>query len=1322
MGVLLLLPLLNAFHDCTQWNAPLNPQDYPKWPYCNKRPGDGQTRFKFVADNLPPMDKAPYQCKDPSKVLNADSMALLCVNYKLGGLDGFGGDCDDAQCCVPQKCDTYTCSAGWTTRTPPENINCHFECNDEQCCNAPDGIPSHHAQGLLFVDRDGRYANYGGTVTIFRANDESDITHYVLYWGYAYTGRKGPSCGVNNPVSWNEFKYKGSDKIGEYPVTGCDIKVELPMGTKPGSRCPPKQSPTSRGGSDTCTAQYLIVATKNAKGERPVTLFGGQGPGPNYPLADYESTFGLPCMEGGIAYGHDLPGKNDIVIGRGVSNPKDCQQLCKDYPEKDASGNPNPGWPCRWWQWTYPTGGPTSSKCWIDAQVIQRQRYGVRFGGPAVCSTPNDAAPAGDEWPLCTRWVRYPNTVFNTGGGPYARQLPVGGVLPLGPFENQEMCQAQCQMTPTCIGFSFRKRDPGHVYFHKCILHYKDETRASDNQFDSWLCSRETQAPLLHGFELQPHPFGYQKCTVEAAGETVPTIECCASKCDDTCSHFTYYATGRCVIHTSCVLEAISNVQGCAYESCFLAKGHGAATYLRQPAAVEIVDRWPLADTPADGLKVGIQTQFLEGKKVACIARNQKGGTAFSGTTYSQIKGLAGAREGVISDSLALLMITTTVDNVALDIGQTYDLRCGVEGFGYADGEQKTVSPVGYYLLGDGYCRATGKGETGKGMGAGHTVAECQAICDQDAACKAFWVRHSDGWCSKRTIYDYDYVNKNALIQCFRKGSGVNVHDIGNGDCAKACDGTCRVTPRRMGDFTRNAFMPTLTYTSASCPVMPTLSPSASPTTPPAASPTLSPNKSPTASPRSSPTRSPAGSPTTSPIMPTTSPQFPPTTPPTASPTASPRPSPTRSPLPAGSPTTSPIVPTTSPRSPPTTPPTASPTASPRPSPTRSPLPAGSPTTSPIVPTTSPQSPPTPSPRSGPAAPTAPPQVSPTASPQSGVARPPTTSPTSTPSPPPLSPTMSPNNPSVAPSIPTALPPPTKAPLAPLSPTTPPNSPLPTPSKAPYTPDSPSLPPRVAVSPPTARPAKPGQAPPTIAPSVSLQGSPTVMPSVQLTMVCTEGQGPCPDKSCPVRSAPTEGRCSDGTIVPLSAARLIPTASPDASSDASLSSAMIVLLVAGALAICGLFAGLLWWRNKRKKRCTVAMFSPDAGTLQEELDKYNALAPTSSPSPRYSLDPTDPTLFDRPQSGTLLTSPSRTGESVERRPSKPLGSGVTVTVANMSPRGESPRSSWRESPSAGRGAGSAPPRRPSSADHRRPSGAGTAGQSNKVKSEDLISI
>eukprot|EP01059_Diplonema_ambulator_P000527 TRINITY_DN10434_c0_g1_i3.p1 TRINITY_DN10434_c0_g1~~TRINITY_DN10434_c0_g1_i3.p1 ORF type:complete len:248 (+),score=40.85 TRINITY_DN10434_c0_g1_i3:50-793(+) len=189
-----------AVSDCTQWLPPQNIAEYPKWIYCNRRPNDGQTAYSYMLATMPPADVPPYQCTS-GRVLRHDAAGIVCVDYTQG--DGYGGACTDAQCCAEGICKDYTCTNGGTLRANAAEISCsYFPCNDYTCCDDPPGVPQHDAQGLVFVDRDPGRFSFGGKATIIRAADESDITHYRIYWGFAKTVRKVPSCGLKNPVSW----------------------------------------------------------------------------------------------------------------------------------------------------------------------------------------------------------------------------------------------------------------------------------------------------------------------------------------------------------------------------------------------------------------------------------------------------------------------------------------------------------------------------------------------------------------------------------------------------------------------------------------------------------------------------------------------------------------------------------------------------------------------------------------------------------------------------------------------------------------------------------------------------------------------------------------------------------------------------------------------------------------------------------------------------------------------------------------------------------------------------------------------------------------
>ena len=90
--------------------------------------------------------------------------------------------------------------------------------------------PDITAQGISFYDSDGEKNEIGGTVNIFRAENESYITHYTLYWGTSETEINGIP-------------------IGSMPKTGSDLSFEIPQNINPE------------------TNTHIIIKTENLFGE-----------------------------------------------------------------------------------------------------------------------------------------------------------------------------------------------------------------------------------------------------------------------------------------------------------------------------------------------------------------------------------------------------------------------------------------------------------------------------------------------------------------------------------------------------------------------------------------------------------------------------------------------------------------------------------------------------------------------------------------------------------------------------------------------------------------------------------------------------------------------------------------------------------------------------------------------------------------------------------------------------------------------------------------------------------------------------------------------
>eukprot|EP00755_Sulcionema_specki_P018534 Sspe_Gene.11685::Locus_3962_Transcript_1_1_Confidence_1.000_Length_2100::g.11685::m.11685 len=628
-------------HTCDTWCNPMNANEYPAWPFCNRRPGE--SKHAYMENSMSVLDQPAHQCSN-GKVLRSDADALICADYDNPTWgEAAAGPCTDATCCVLGQCNSFQCPSGMKLKPNPEMIDCVFPCTKDKCCDPEASVPRHNAQGMIFVDQDPGRFRFGGKATILRAVDESDITHYRVYWGFSMMVRKAPSCAVNNPVSWHTGeKYIDPTKLlHEVPVTGADITFDIPMGTVPNERCPIawdiKQRTTA--GTDECNPHYLMVVSVNQNGEKAMVDLPQQL-GPAHPISDYEYN-DTACAEGGVTMGHDLPAEFDYVLNR-TQSPSECARLCREYNKNPAVDGPPE---CRYYCWSSLTGGPNSGNCWIESQALQKSHYGVRTVGPAVCITPDNQPGTGRERPRCQRWIRQQNVApftnawdFKNKGLHYAQFPQPAGDVPLGPFDHAEGCQALCDMDHLCIGFVFAKKvmynrpqDPMLRNVgddHRCILLHRDEgVRNPSPIYDMWLCSREEQAPFVLGFDLLRHPFGYRKCnpSTELESSTAEDYDCCASRCAgrDDCRSFTFWSDGsqQCVLYsdTECTARE-SFVDGCASESCY--QGYGRATYRKQTPHYELVDRWPENGGTATGIPVRVQTNGLlpAGTKIACMA------------------------------------------------------------------------------------------------------------------------------------------------------------------------------------------------------------------------------------------------------------------------------------------------------------------------------------------------------------------------------------------------------------------------------------------------------------------------------------------------------------------------------------------------------------------------------------------------------------------------------------------------------------------------------------------------------------------------------
>ncbi|KAJ9449494.1 hypothetical protein DIPPA_09747 [Diplonema papillatum] len=843
--------------------------------------------YSYMEDKLAPADIEPYKCKTKGWVLRHDSPGLLCVDYTKG--DEYAGQCTDAQCCTPQICDSYTCQdKGYVLRQDAAAVDCAFECTDQICCTPTGKVPRHNPQGIMFVDRDPGRFSFGGTLRVLRALDEKDVTHYRIYWGFSKEIRKAPSCGVVNPVSWTVAKWYDPSKLfKEVRVTGYDIDIEIPLGTTPDARCDISydRRDRTRAATDECNPHYWFAVSVNAHGEKDILSENTLQPGPRHPIRDYEEEFELPCAEGGITWGSDLPSADDVILGTpgSVATAAECKALCEAY-----TGSP----PCRYWTWAYPTGGPTSRTCWIESQALQQKHYGVRVVGPRVCPTLADKEPAGYERTRCDRWVRMQNRapwkdeetrwqfLKNSRLIIQKPQLPD---VPLGPFDYAEACQAICDQDPMCLGFVWMKRDISDMYFHKCWMLHVDMPLYDYVTYDTWMCSRENMAPLLNGYELQTKHFGYKTCdTTPSATHFATTADCCASACDarvESCTAFTYrHHDHSCSLYKSCSkMRDHADVPGCAYASCFNSS-NGAATYLKTAESYSIVDRWPDTFINQDGtLTLAIQaTPGLEGAEVTChVSRtgNPKR-PVVAVDAAGMLAGLSYDRRATatIEGEHAVLRVKNEACGVAVTVGQSYMVTCSVFDAARYNVPQSvslvvaTRNPMNYDFTGNGYCKPPAADrctQAVKVLGKVATFDLCKAACDERATCNAFWYRWTDGWCHLKIdgLCRYIQANTGSDVQCWRRvaatvAEGTDWFGPGNDTCDSPGGVTCAFK-KKMGSYDRNAFTPLRNAATCGAPsILPTPAPSTpAPATRPPATPVPR-----TPSPPTKPPPSPPGS------------------------------------------------------------------------------------------------------------------------------------------------------------------------------------------------------------------------------------------------------------------------------------------------------------------------------------------------------------------------------------------------------------------------------------------------------------------------------
>ncbi len=114
-------------------------------------------------------------------------------------------------------------------------------------------LPQQTATQVSFADQDPQGTLISGPVTIYKANDESTIDIYALYWGTQPDPQNPPQ------------KLTGYSSIAELPKTGENLTYTFPTGI-----------PLPMD------ATYLLVFTRNTQGEMPIGI--------NTPIADLATT------------------------------------------------------------------------------------------------------------------------------------------------------------------------------------------------------------------------------------------------------------------------------------------------------------------------------------------------------------------------------------------------------------------------------------------------------------------------------------------------------------------------------------------------------------------------------------------------------------------------------------------------------------------------------------------------------------------------------------------------------------------------------------------------------------------------------------------------------------------------------------------------------------------------------------------------------------------------------------------------------------------------------------------------------------------------
>jgi len=129
----------------------------------------------------------------------------------------------------------------------------------------PNSVPFLTATSVSFTDTDSDSGKLGGTITIGKANDESAITHYVLYWGSNESTKQSPTALAN------------IEKTGDNPTWAFPDNTLVPN-----------------------DATHLLIFTKNDNGEMETgvstPIFDDDGIERNLPdtgqSSSYTGTFG----------------------------------------------------------------------------------------------------------------------------------------------------------------------------------------------------------------------------------------------------------------------------------------------------------------------------------------------------------------------------------------------------------------------------------------------------------------------------------------------------------------------------------------------------------------------------------------------------------------------------------------------------------------------------------------------------------------------------------------------------------------------------------------------------------------------------------------------------------------------------------------------------------------------------------------------------------------------------------------------------------------------------------------------------------------------